>query len=468
MSAVARLLQARGHTVSGSDAGRWPLSEALGAGGMTIYDRFAAEHIAGADVVLRSSAYGENNVELRAAQERGVTVWKRDDAWRELSQGQRVVAIAGTHGKTTTTAMTWTALRAGGIDASLICGAALRELGSNAHAGADPLLVIEADEYDRAFLALAPEVAVVTNVDHDHVDVYPTKAEYEAAFARFATQVRGTLIVCADDPGAHALRGARTVCYGTAAAADRRITDLTATPVDPASTAVRTPGVTSAVSSVAASVAASAQAFTQTFTQTFTLDGADGPLAVRLGVPGAHNARNAAGALLAALACGAPAASQGQALARFAGTSRRLEVLGEARGIVVVDDYAHHPAEIRSGLQAYAAATRRIVIFQPHTPSRLEAFFAEFATVLQTADVAIVVETFASAREMPDAERGSGSGARRLAAAAGAAFAPTGEAAAALAAAAARSGDVVLVMGAGDIRPAGERLLALLAARPAA
>ena len=446
MSAVARLLQARGHTVSGSDAGRWPLSEALGAAGMTVHDTFAAAHIAGADIVLRSSAYGEGNVELRAARERGVTVWKRDDAWRALSEGRRVVAIAGTHGKTTTTAMTWTALRAGGIDASLICGAALRELGSNAHAGADPLLVIEADEYDRAFLALAPEVAVVTNIDHDHVDVYPTKAEYAAAFALFATQVRGTLIVCADDPGARALLGPRTVGYGTATGADRRITGVTAMPVGQTAT----------------------QTATRAFTQTFALDGADGPLAVRLGVPGAHNARNAAGALLAAMACGAPVATQGAALAHFAGTSRRLEVLGEARGIVVVDDYAHHPAEIRSGLQAYAAAARRIVIFQPHTPSRLEAFFAEFAAALGTADVAIVVETFASAREAPDAKRGSGSGAQRLAAAAGAAFAPTGEAAAALAAAAARSGDVVLVMGAGDIRPAGERLLALLAARPAA
>jgi len=325
------------------------------------------------------------------------------------------------------------------MDPSLICGAALRDLGSNAHAGADALLVIEADEYDRAFLALAPEVAIVTNIDHDHVDVYPTKADYDAAFAQFATQVRGTLIACADDPGARGLHSARTLRYGTAADADRRITDR--------------------------AEAADGQPFTQAFAQTFALGGPDGLLAVRLGVPGVHNARNAAGALLAAIACGAPAASQGAALARFAGTSRRLEVLGEARGIVVVDDYAHHPAEIRSGLEAHAGAARRIVVFQPHTPSRLHAFFEDFAEVLRTADVAIVVETFSSAREASESD--SGSGARRLAVAAGAAYAPTAEAAAALAAEAARSGDVVLVMGAGDIRPAGERVLALLAARPA-
>lgn len=438
MSAVAHLLRARGHLVSGSDAGRWPLSEALRASGMIIHDRFAAGNIAGADVVLRSSAHGAGNVEVRSAEERGVTVWKRDDAWRALSEGQRVLAVAGTHGKTTTAAMAWTALRAGGIDASLICGAALRDLGSNAHAGSDPVLVIEADEYDRAFLALTPEVAIVTNIDHDHVDVYPTKADYDAAFVRFASQVRGTLITCVDDPGARALSGATTVGYGTAAEATRRITDRLTTPE----------GQSFAVGASGGS------------------GGSGDALAVRLGLPGIHNARNATGALLAALAVGAPAAAVGGALAAFGGTSRRLEVLGTAGGILVVDDYAHHPAEIRSGLEAYDAAARRIVVFQPHTPSRLAAFFSEFVSVLRSADLAIVVETFASAREAADTAPETG--ARRLAAAAGAAYAPTAEAAASLAAAAAREGDVVLVMGAGDIRPAAERLLGILAARPAA
>ncbi|HUQ16695.1 MAG TPA: UDP-N-acetylmuramate--L-alanine ligase [Candidatus Saccharimonadales bacterium] len=438
LSAVARLLEARGHHVSGSDAGRWPLSEALRANGMTVHDSFSAAHIAGADVVLRSSAYGESNVELQAAQEQGITVWKRDDAWRALSEGQRVIAIAGSHGKTTTTAMTWAALRAGGVDASLICGAAVRDLGSNAHAGTDQVLVIEADEYDHAFLALHPEIAIVTNVDHDHVDVYPTKADYHAAFAAFAAQVRGTLIACADDPGSAALTGQIVLRYGSAAGADRRITDLAATP--------------------------SGQTFVLQGTGDVAVSG--GALAVTLGLPGLHNARNAAAALLAAQAAGAPAAALATALARFGGTSRRLEVLGEAAGVVVVDDYAHHPIEIRSGLEAYAGAERRIVVFQPHTPSRLRAFFDDFAAVLRSADVAIVVETFSSAREA--AESTDGSGARRLAMAAGAAYAPTAEAAAAIAAASARSGDVVLVMGAGDIRPAGERVLALLAARRAA
>src|SRR5260221_3959438 len=182
MSAVARILLARGHAVSGSDNGAWPLAEALARDGATVHHEFAAAHVRGADVVLRSSAYGEANPEVRAALDAGVLVWKREDAWRELSRGERVVAITGTHGKTTTTALAWTALRAGGVDASLICGAPVRGLGSNAYAGRDRTLVIEADEYDRTFLALRPEIAVITNVDHDHVDIYPTREDYTSAF----------------------------------------------------------------------------------------------------------------------------------------------------------------------------------------------------------------------------------------------------------------------------------------------
>src|ERR1700687_3723139 len=160
-------------------------------------------------------AYGGENQEVKAATAAGILVWKREDAWRELSRGERVVAIAGTHGKTTTTALAWTALRASGIDASLICGAPLRDLGPNASAGRDRVLVIEADEYDRTFLALTPDIGVVTNVDHDHVDIFPTRADYAAAFDRFAAQVSGTLVACADDPGAAAPPAARTGRYGT-------------------------------------------------------------------------------------------------------------------------------------------------------------------------------------------------------------------------------------------------------------
>ena len=429
MSAVARILLARGHAISGSDEGAWPLSEALARDGATVHREFDASHVRGADVVLRSSAYGEANPEVRAALDAGVLVWKREDAWRELSRGERVVAITGTHGKTTTTALVWTALRAGGIDASLICGAPVRGLESNAYAGRDRTLVIEADEYDRAFLALRPEVAIVTNVDHDHVDVYPTRRDYEDAFRTFAAQVSGTLVTCADDPGAAALEAARTVRYGTAATADVRISEREVRPAG----------------------------------QSFLLAGPTGRARVALRLPGAHNALNAAGAVLAAVACGVPLDRAADAFHSFEGTTRRLEVLGDAAGVTVVDDYAHHPAELRASIAAMrsrvAPGGRLFAVFQPHTPSRLVAFFDGFAAALRDADERIVLETFASARE-----QAGGDDARRLAQRAGGQYAPDGAAAARDLAGRVRRGDLVLILGAGDVRTVGERLLAELAA----
>lgn len=428
MSAVARILLARGHVVSGSDTGSWPLAELLARDGATVHRSFDAAHVKGADVVLRSSAYGDANPEVKAATEAGILVWKREDAWRELSRGERVVAIAGTHGKTTTTALTWAALRAGGVDASLICGAPLRDLGMNAYAGRDRTLVIEADEYDRTFLALRPEVAVVTNVDFDHVDIFPTKADYDGAFRQFATQV-STLVACADDPGSRSLQSARTVRYGTDAAADYTIADRVDTGVG----------------------------------QTFLLSGPVGRGRVTLRLPGAHNALNAAAAVTAAVACGIPLSRAADAFHAFNGTARRLEPLGEAAGVAVVDDYAHHPSELRASIAAVrprvAPPSRLFAVFQPHTPSRLAAFFDDFVAALGTADERIVVETFASARE-----HAGGDEAKRLAERSGGAYALDTDAAARDLAARVRSGDVVLILGAGDVRPVGERLLALLAA----
>jgi UDP-N-acetylmuramate--alanine ligase len=428
MSAVARILLARGHQVSGSDTGSWPLAEALARDGATVYRSFDASQVKGADVVLRSSAYGDANPEVKAANDGGILVWKREDAWRELSRGERVVAIAGTHGKTTTTALTWTALRAGGIDASLICGAPLRDLGTNAYAGRDRTLVIEADEYDRTFLALAPEIAIVTNVDFDHVDIFPTKADYDTAFRQFAGQVTGTLVACADDAGARDLPAARTVRFGTVTDADYRITDRTDTGVG----------------------------------QSFLLAGPAGRGRVTLRLPGAHNALDAAGAVVTAVACGVAFDRAADAFHGFNGTARRLEPLGDAAGVTVVDDYAHHPAELRASISALrprlGPGARLFAVFQPHTPSRLGAFFDDFASALEGADVRIVVETFPSARE-----QGGGDQARRLAERAGGSYAPDVEAAARDLAGRVRRGDVVLILGAGDVRPVGERLLTLLA-----
>jgi UDP-N-acetylmuramate--alanine ligase len=429
MSAVAKLLLAGGHDVSGSDNGRWPLAEALARQGAAVHERFAAEQVAGADIVLRSSAYQVDNVEIAEALRRGIPIWKREDAWRFLAKDRRVIAVAGTHGKSTTAALVWSALRAGNVDASLICGAVLRDLGSNAHAGGSDVLVIEADEYDNTFHALQPLIAVVTTVDHDHVDMFPTRESYRDAFRVFVRgiQPRGSLVACSDDEGARDLAEYTkhvvkrdVLTYGTDARADLRVSRTT--------DSIHAPGV-------------------------YAL----GDTLVGLQIPGQHNALNAAGAVLAAYAFGVPKKEAARGVSEFAGVERRLEPLGSASGVRVVDDYAHHPAEIAAGLNAFENA---VVVFQPHTPSRLAKFFDEFVTVLRRARAVVIVETFSSARERPE----TSSRALALAEAVGGRYARDGEEAARIAADLVGPGDVVLVMGAGDVRPVGERLLELLRA----
>lgn len=439
MSAVARLLAARAE-VTGSDDGRWPLAEALRAVGVTVHEAFDGRNVIGADVVIRSSAYGDEHPEVVAARIAGIPVWRRHDAWRHVARGQVVLAVAGTHGKTTTTAMCWAALRAGRKDPSLVCGAEVREAGANAYVGAGSELVIEADEYDRTFLALTPAVAVITNVEHDHVDHFPTAGEYAEAFLQFGlrTVPGGSVVACADDAGVRALvpqlrerlRGrAEVVTYGTAADADVLIAD-------------------------ASSDARGARAEIRFGQRRTTLT---------LGVPGVHNLRNATAAVIAAHRLGVAPSDAAAALASVALPSRRLELLGELAGVSVIDSYAHHPTEIRADIAAVRPQDggRLLALFQPHTPSRLRAFFAAFADALTEADVRVVAETFTSARERPGPE----GLARRLADAAGGTYAADIEASARELADRAAPGDVVLVLGAGDIRAAGVRLLELLAAR---
>jgi UDP-N-acetylmuramate--alanine ligase len=423
MSAIGKLLLAAGHDVTGSDNGRWPLAEALAREGAAVHERFAAEHVPGTDIVLRSSAYREDNVEVAEALRRGIPVWKREDAWRFLAAGKRVIAVAGTHGKSTTTALVWSALRAGNVDASLICGAVLRGIGSNAHAGSNDVLVIEADEYDNTFHALRPLIAVVTTVDHDHIDMFPTRESYRDAFRTFVRGIvpRGTLVTCFDDEGARDLAAYTkaevkrdVLTYGTTSGADL--------PVSRDTDKVYSFG---------------------------------GDTHVSLQIPGQHNALNAAAAVLAAHTFGTTKQDAALGVSEFSGVERRLESLGSAAGVKVVDDYAHMPAEIAVGLNAFENA---VVVFQPHTPSRLARFFDEFVTVLRRARAVVIVETFSSAREHADAA----SRARALAEAVDGRYAKDVEEAAQIVAELVQAGDVVLVMGAGDVRPVGERLLELL------
>lgn len=439
MSAVARLLASRAQ-VSGSDNGRWPLAESLRDIGVTVHERFDPQNVIGADVVIRSSAYGDENPEVAAAQAAGIPLWRRHEAWRQIARGRVVVAVAGTHGKTTTSAMSWAALRAGPRDPSLICGGELRELGSNAYVGSGPELVIEADEYDRTFLALSPAVAIVTNVEHDHVDHFPTPYDYVEAFLEFALRTipGGTVVACADDVGSLELAGrarerlrgrADVVTYGTSPVAEIAITEVRETAEGTAAT--------------------------------LRIDGRAIPLA--LGVPGLHNLRNATAAVVAAHRLGVAPADAAAGLRALDLPGRRLETLGEAGGVTVVDSYAHHPTEIRTDIAAMRARTegRIVVCFQPHTASRLRAFFDDFAAALAEADVALVAETFTSARERSDRE----GLARSLAQRAGASYAADIESAARELVDRTAPGDVALILGAGDVRAAGVRLLELLRER---
>jgi UDP-N-acetylmuramate--alanine ligase len=388
MSAIAHVLLDQGHTVGGSDLQRNALSDALAARGVTILLGHNAAHVANADALVVTSAVKPDHPELRAAGERGIPVLKRADLWREWSALRDVVAVAGTHGKTTTTAMIALALTRAGRDPGYLIGGEAPDLPRNARWG-DPQapLVIEADEYDRTFLALAPRVAVITNVEWDHVDIYASPQEYEAAFRAFAGAVGRPrdLIVCGDDPGA--LRVAEHP-----AATQYGIDDAVAS--DPVACR-RAP-----LDWMAANVRADADGTTfevwrydrRSFA-TYSL----GPCRIQLS--GAHNVRNALAALAAISALSIAPEPTIAALAEYRGTLRRFELKGEVGGIMVIDDYAHHPTEVRATLAAARDRYpgRRIVVYlQPHTYSRTRALLDAWAGAFGDADIVRIGEIYAA------------------------------------------------------------------------
>ena len=340
LSAIARILLGQGYRVSGSDRTLNTLTDALAGIGATVYAGHDAANAAGADALIISSAVKPDHVEVLAAQANGIPVYKRSDIMADLMRGKQVVAVAGTAGKTTTTAMITHILLETGQQPSYIIGGVLSTTGQNAGVGAGDAFVIEADEYDNMFLGLRPNIAVVTNVEWDHPDFFRTPEDTQRTFERFVDLLPddGTLIVCADDPGGRklwlfALRQKRfwTLPYGTESG------DV---PV-----ALHPDG-----------------AFD------FWISGQ--PWSARLQVPGTHNVRNALAALLAAGRVGVSTEAAVAALATFRGTARRFELRGEVDGIAVIDDYAHHPTKIRATLQA---APRRYpdreiwAVWQPHT-----------------------------------------------------------------------------------------------------
>ena len=373
LSAIARVLHGWGYTVSGSDMHPSELLEQLMDEGITAYPSHRAEQVAGAEVVVVSSAIPGHNPEVQEAQRRGVPVVKREQFLSELTGGKRSIAVAGTHGKTTTSGMiSWTLTEAG-LEPAFIVGGLLLNLKTNARAGSGPHFVIEADEYDRAFLGLNPEIAVIASMEHDHPDCYPTLEAMTAAFEEFAGRLvdGGLLIVCGEDAGGREL-GARMEARGCR---------------------VETYGLGEEWDWSAHGVELGNSAAFEVWRKGRLL----GTCALQ--IPGRHNVLNALAALAACHEAGVDFGLAAAALMRFQGTARRFEVKGQAAGVTVVDDYAHHPTEIEATLAAARLKyPGRLIwaVFQPHTYSRTATLLDDFAAAFGDADRVIVTEIYAA------------------------------------------------------------------------
>ena len=378
MSGLARIALSHGITVSGSDAKDSSVVTALSALGATVATSHNAANVDGADLVVYSNAIAANNPERIRAAELQTPTLTRAAALSVLMSESKSVAVAGTHGKTTTSSMLAVALQACGADPSFAIGGTITASGSNAHRGTGEIFVAEADESDGSFIEYNPFAAIVTNVEHDHVDFFATAESVAHAFRDFAATIKpgGFLTYCADDQGAVALAnsisGTELVSYGVSENANLHIDQIE----------LLTMGSTARAIWNGKSVGH-----------------------IELQVPGHHNLLNAAGVLATGLKLGFGAAELLTGLSTFRGTGRRFEVKGTVHGVRVIDDYGHHPTELKVTLEAarrYAADGRLIVIFQPHRYSRTQAFAQGFADVLDTADRAIVLEVYAASEKPID------------------------------------------------------------------
>lgn len=430
MSGLARIITARGYQVTGSDASDSPSLAALRDDGFTVTIGHSADGLGSPAMVVTTAAAPDTNPELVAARERGIPIVKRATLLGLLCNDQVCIAVAGTHGKSTTSGMLAFALDHAGVNPSFAVGARVNQLGANAGAGRSEVFVAEADEYDYSFLWLRPAVGIITNIEFDHPDIFPTLAAVEDAFLQFAERIRtgGTLVISADDPGCQRLTTRLQspiikTTFGFHPDADWRIVETDGV------SGIRTPG---------------------------------GPvIPLHLQVPGRHNLLNAAAAMAACAAIGITPPRLRPGLEAFTGVGRRFEVRGEIDGVPIIDDYAHHPTEIHSTIAAarerYPGA-RLWVLFQPHTYSRTKQLLDDFAAALGDAD-RVVLTSIYPARETDDLGISSFDIASRI----------TGvpvevvdgpEQAAHVVSTAATAGDVVLVLGAGDIWKASDVLLA--------
>jgi len=435
MSGIAEVLLNLGYTVSGSDLKRSATTDHLAALGARVLEGHAAQHVAGAHVVVVSTAVHADNPEVLQARHSGIPVIPRAEMLAELMRLKYGVAVAGSHGKTTTTSMTALVLDRGGLDPTVVVGGRVGVLGSGARLGRGEFLVAEADESDRSFLKLSPTLAVVTNIDREHLDNYRGLEDIQNAFVSFVNKVPfyGAVVLCLDDGPAQDILPRverRVVTYGLSPQAQVSAREVEVSPRDSRFTVVADQVVQGQV---------------------------------HLPVPGAHNVLNALAAVAVGLDLGVSFDQIAAGLGAFSGVDRRFQVRGEAAGLTVVDDYGHHPTEIRATLETlrrYAGARRTVVLFQPHRFTRTQALWDEFCRAFHLADVLLVSDIYpASESPIPGVtaealvealvEKG-----HRHASYAGPLAAATQRLVAE-----ARPDDVVLTLGAGSVWTAGEELL---------
>jgi UDP-N-acetylmuramate--alanine ligase len=447
MSAIGEILLARGHMVTGSDLVTSEHTRRLQAHGATIYEGHAAANVGRAELVVTTVAAHDDNPELREARERGIPVMVRAEMVQRLIADRDVLAVAGTHGKTTTTTLLALMAVQGGLDPLVLSGGDSRDLGSNVREGSGRIAIVEADEYAEAFLQYSPKFALVTNVEADHLDYYKTEARYIGAFSAFAERVvpDGTLFACADNPSAAALanarrhEGARVERYAIDAEAEWRATNVRRNDRGGLDCTVQ-------------------------------LEGAElGRLSLQL--PGRHNVQNALGALAMAMRAGVDFHRAAQAASDCRGAARRFEhvadidVDGPGFGITLMDDYAHHPTEVRATLLAARQrfqGRRLLGCFQPHTYSRSQYLLEGFKTCFEGLDVLYILGTYA-AREAVDAGMDAEALAREITQPP-AIYLATFEEATERIAADLKSGDVFFTIGAGNVDALGPMLQARLEA----
>ncbi|HEX8354891.1 MAG TPA: UDP-N-acetylmuramate--L-alanine ligase [Pyrinomonadaceae bacterium] len=445
MSGIAEVLLNMGFRVSGSDLRRSDVTARLEQFGAKIYEGHAAEHVSGAHVVVRSTAVRGDNPEVLEARRRSIPVIPRAEMLGELMRLKpHTVAVAGSHGKTTTTSMIATVLAHANLDPTVVVGGVVGAMGSNARLGKSDLMVVEADESDRSFLMLSPTFAVVTNIDREHMDSYADMDDVRKSFADFVNKVPfyGASVLCLDDPHVQAVIPEvvrRRITYGLSAQAD---------------------------------IAAREVRYDQRFGSTYQARLMGEPVGeVSLLVPGLHNVYNSLAAIAIGLELEVPFETVTKALSQFTGVQRRFQLKGDAAGVIVVDDYGHHPTEIRATLVAAklgAAGRRMVVLFQPHRYSRTQDLMDEFARSFNNADVLMVTDVYAaseqpiegvSAEALVEAvSRFGHKDARHAGSVEDATRALLEEV---------REGDMVITLGAGNVYRAGEQLVELLKDRDA-